>query len=135
MRLALIVVLSSLCFSLGACKKTPKPTLPRLPDSMLAQGGGTFESDQAVLFHTVYRYAGQPGQALEFYAEEMEKRGARRLQSGYEDDNIVRTGNVGMYAEATVKDPTAPGVALIVMEMPDGSAAIVDVWENVPKTQ
>jgi len=135
MRLALIVVLSSLCFSLGACKKSPKPTLPRLPDSMLAQGGGTFESDQAVLFHTVYRYAGQPGQALEFYAEEMEKRGARRLQNGYEDDNIVRTGNVGMYAEATVKDTTAPGVAMIVMEMPDGSAAIVDVWENVPKTQ
>ena len=135
MRNAFLVLLCSLCFSLDACKKSPKPTLPRIPDSMLAQGGGTFESDQAVLFHTVYRYAGQPGQAIEFYAEEMAKRGARRRQNGYEDDNIVRTGNVGMYAEATVKDPTAPGVAMIVMEMPDGSAAIIDLWENVPRTR
>jgi hypothetical protein len=135
MRLALLVVLCSLCLVVAACKKSPRPTLPRIPDSTLAPGGGTFESDQAVLFHTVYRYAGQPQQALNFYAAEMEKRGARRGGNVYEDDNVVRTGNIGMDAHATVKDPTAPGVAMIVVDMPDGSATIIDVWENVPKTQ
>jgi hypothetical protein len=129
MRFAWIAVL---CLALADCKKTTKPTLPRIPDSTLAPGGGTFESDQAVLFHTLYRYAGQPGQALDFYADEMQKRGARRSSAGYIDDNITLTGDVGMYAKATVRDPSQPGVAMYVSESTD--ATLIDVWENVPRT-
>jgi hypothetical protein len=124
-----IVALSLLAFT--ACKKSPQPTLPRIPDSNLANGGGTFESEQAVMFHTIYRYTGHSGQALAFYAPEMEKRGAQRSGDSYVDDNIVHTGGFGQDGSASPKDPTKPGVFLYVTETP--AATFIDVWENVPK--
>ena len=64
----------ALCVALAGCRKSVQPTVPRIPDSNLAPGGGTFETDEAVMFHTIYRYSGHSGQAVAFYAPEMEKR-------------------------------------------------------------
>ena len=118
------------CLALTACKKSPQPTLPRIPDSSVGRGGGTFESPEGVMFHTVYRYSGHAGQALAFYAPEMEKRGARRVGESYVDDNVVHTGGFAMEGTASPKDPNKPGVYMYVMETPE--ATLIDVWENVP---
>lgn len=126
-----LVSLLAVCLALVACKKSPRPTVPRIPDSNIGQGGGTFESEQAVMFHTVYRYSGHAGQAFAFYAPEMEKRGARRMGDSYVDDNVVHTGGFGMQGSASPKDPTRPGVYLYVTETPE--ATLIDVWENVPR--
>lgn len=130
MRLLPLLVL---CVALAGCKKSPQPTLPRIPDSNIGQGGGTFESEQAVLFHTVYRYSGHSGQALAFYAPEMEKRGAQRNGDGYTDSNLVHTGGFGKDGFATPKDAASPGVFMYVMETPE--ATLIDVWENVPRAR
>jgi len=128
MRIASLLVL---CLALGACKKSPQPTLPRIPDSNIGPGGGTFESPEAVMFHTVYRYSGHTGQALAFYAPEMEKRGATRSGDSYADGNVVHTGGFGKDGTASPREPARPGVFLYVMETPD--ATLIDVWENVPR--
>ena len=128
MRIASLLIA---CLALAACKKSPQPTLPRIPDSNIGQGGGTFESPEAVMFHTMYRYSGHAGQALAFYAPEMEKRGATRSGDGFADDNVVHTGRIGKDGSASPKDPTRPGVYLYVMETPE--ATLIDVWENVPR--
>jgi len=128
MRIASLVVL---CLALAACKKSPQPTVPRIPDSNIAPGGGTFESPESVMFHTVYRYSGHTGQALAFYGPEMQKRGAQRAGDGFADDNIVHTGGIGKDSQASPKDPTRPGVYLYAMETPD--ATLIDIWENVPR--
>jgi hypothetical protein len=130
MRLAALLALA---LALAACKNSPKPTLPRIPDSTLGHGGGTFETDQAVMFHTVYKYMGHSGQALAWYAPEMEKRGARRAGETYVDDNVVHTGGFGMDGTASPKDPTRPGVFMLVMETQE--ATLIDVWENVPRAR
>ncbi|MGZ6125070.1 MAG: hypothetical protein ACXWLR_08925 [Myxococcales bacterium] len=128
-----LLPLFALCLALVACKKSPQPTVPRIPDSNIGQGGGTFESEEAVMFHTVYRYSGHTGQALAFYGPEMEKRGAQRVGDSYVDDNVVHRGGFGMQGTASPNDPTKPGVFLYVMETPD--ATLIDVWENVPKAR
>ena len=130
MRLA-VVLAAVLAFA--GCKKSPQPTLPRLPDSNIGPGGGTFEGEQSVMFHTVYRYSGHSGQALAFYAPEMEKRGAQRSGDSYVDDNVVHTGGFGKDGSASPKDPASPGVFMYVMETPE--ATLIDVWENVPKAR
>jgi hypothetical protein len=130
MRLASLV---AVCLALAACKRSPQPTVPRIPDSSIGQGGGTFETDQAVMFHTIYRYSGHTAQALAFYTPEMEKRGVQKAGDSFVDDNIVHTGGFGMDGTAAPKDPTRPGVFIYVMETPD--ATMIDVWENVPKTR
>jgi hypothetical protein len=96
-------------------------------------GGGSFESPEAVLFHTVYQYPGHANQALAFYAPEMEKRGARRAGDSYVDDNVVHTGGIGAESSATARDARSPGVFLYVLEMPE--MTLVDVWENVPRAR
>ncbi len=126
-----LLPLLAVCLALAGCKKSAQPTLPRIPDSNVAPGGGTFESEQAVMFHTVYRYSGHGGQALAFYAPEMEKRGAQRSGESYVDGNVVHTGGFGMAGSASPKDPASPGVFMYVMETPE--ATLIDVWENVPK--
>jgi hypothetical protein len=126
-------VLAVLCLAFLGCKKSPQPTVPRIPDSNIGPGGGTFETPEAVMFHTVYRYSGHSGQALAFYAPEMEKRGATRSGDGYGDDNVVHTGGIGKDGTASPKDPTRPGVFLYVMETPE--ATLIDVWENVPRAR
>ena len=128
MRIASLVVL---CLVLAGCKKSPQPTVPRIPDSNIGPGGGTFESPEAVMFHTVYRYSGHTGQALAFYAPEMEARGARRAGDGFVDDNVVHTGGIGKDGSASPRDPARPGVYMYVMETPDST--LIDVWENVPR--
>jgi hypothetical protein len=128
MRIASLIVL---CLTLAACKKSPQPTLPRIPDSNIGPGGGTFETPESVMFHTVYRYSGHTGQALAFYAPEMEKRGAQRAGDGFVDDNVVHTGGIGKDSNASPRDPTRPGIYLYAMETPD--ATLIDVWENVPR--
>ena len=125
--------LIAVLLALAGCKKSPQPSVPRIPDSMLNRGGGTFETDEAVMFHTIYRYPGHSGQALDFYAPEMEKRGAQRVGDSYVDDNVVHTGGFGMDGSASPKDPTRPGVFLYVLETSD--ATLIDVWENVPKAR
>jgi hypothetical protein len=129
MRIASLIVL---CLALSACKKSPQPTLPRIPDSNIGPGGGTFETPESVMFHTVYRYSGHTGQALAFYAPEMQKRGAQRSGDGFVDDNVVHTGGIGKDSNASPRDPTRPGIFLYAMETPD--ATLIDVWENVPRT-
>ncbi|SRR6266566_1686198 len=128
MRFAFVVVA---CLALAGCKKSPQPTLPRIPDSNLAPGGGTFESPEAVMFHTVYRYPGHAGQALAWYAPEMEKRGATRSGDAFTDDNVIHAGGFAKDGSASPKDPARPGVYMYVMETPD--ATLIDVWENVPR--
>jgi hypothetical protein len=130
MRIASLVVL---CLALTGCKKSPQPTVPRIPDSNIGPGGGTFDTPEAVMFHTVYRYSGHASQAVAFYAPEMQKRGAQRSGDSFADDNIVHTGGIGSMGSASPKDPTRPGVFLYVMETPD--ATLIDVWENVPKAR
>ena len=130
MRLAVVL---AACLALAACKKSPQPSLPRIPDSSIGQGGGTFESGEAVMFHTIYKYSGHSGQALAFYAPEMEKRGAQRSGDSFADDNVVHTGGFGMEGSASPKDPTRPGVWMYVMETPE--ATLIDVWENVPRAR
>ena len=130
MRLATFL---AVCLALAACKRSPQPSLPRIPDSTIGQGGGTFETDEAVMFHTVYRYSGHSGQALAFYQAEMEKRGAQRAGDSYVDDNVVHTGGIGSMGTASPKDPTRSGIFMYVMETPD--ATLIDVWENVPKAR
>ena len=129
MRLAALI----LGLALASCSKSPRPSLPRMPDSSIRPGGGTFESTEAVMFHTVYQYSGHANQALAFYAPEMEKRGARPTGDGYADDNVVHTGGLGVEGSATAKNPAEPGVFLYVMELPE--MTLVDVWENVPKSR
>ena len=85
------------------------------------------------MFHTVYRYSGHSGQALNYYAAEMEKRGAVRNGDSYTDDNVVHTGGFGMAGSASPRDPASPGVFMYVTETPE--ATLIDVWENVPKTR
>ena len=63
-----IAALAVLCLAFIGCKKSLQPTVPRIPDSNIGAGGGTFETPEAVMFHTVYRYSGHAGQALAFYA-------------------------------------------------------------------
>ena len=128
-----IAALAVLCLAFLACKKSPQPTVPRIPDSNIGPGGGTFETPEAVMFHTVYRYSGHAGQALAFYAPEMANRGAMRSGDGYADDNVVHTGGIGKDGTASPKDPTRPGVFLYVMETPE--ATLIDVWENVPRAR
>jgi len=130
MRLAVAVCA---CLALTACKKSPQPSLPRIPDSNIAQGGGTFETEEAVMFHTIYRYSGHSGQALAFYGPEMEKRGAQRSGDSYFDDNVVHTGGFGKDGTASPKDAAKPGVWMYVMETPE--ATLIDVWENVPRAR
>ena len=130
MRLA---AMFALALALCACKKSPKPTLSRIPDSTLGHGGGTFESDQAVMFHTVYKYMGHSSQALNWYAAEMQQRGAQRAGDGYVDDNVVHTGGFGMDGTASPKDPTRPGIFMLVLETQE--ATLIDVWENVPRAR
>jgi hypothetical protein len=123
--------LFAVCLALAGCKKSTQPTLSRIPDSSIGQGGGTYDSEQAVMFHTVYRYSGHSGQALNYYASEMEKRGAVRSGDSYADGNVVHTGGFGMAGTASPRDPASPGVFMYVMETPEET--LIDVWENVPK--
>src|SRR3954466_10612264 len=128
-----LLPLLAACLVLAGCKKSTQPTLPRIPDSNIAPGGGTFDGEQAVMFHTIYRYSGHSGQALAFYSAEMEKRGAQRSGDGYTDSNVVHTGGFGMTGSASPNDPASPGVFMYVMETPE--ATLIDVWENVPKAR
>lgn len=130
MRIASLVVLS---LALAGCKKSPQPTVPRIPDSNIGPGGGTFDTPEAVMFHTVYRYSGHASQAVAFYAPEMQKRGAQRSGESFVDDNVVHTGGIGSAGTASPRDPTRPGVFLYVMETPE--ATLIDVWENVPRAR
>src|SRR3977135_1436697 len=114
-----IAALAVVCVAFLGCKKSPQPNVHRIPRSHLRPGGGTFETPEAVMFHTVYRYSGHAGQALAFYAPEMANRGAMRSGAGYADDNGVHTGGIGKDGTASPKDPTRPGVFLYVMETPE----------------
>jgi hypothetical protein len=116
---------------LAGCKKEPKPTLPQLPDSDAVPSGGNIELPEATIFHSVYRYAGHAGQVAAFYASEMKRRGARKDGDGYTDDNLVHSGGFGRDGQASVKDPSRPGVWVYVLEQ--SNATLVDVWEAVPK--
>lgn len=121
-----------LCLALGACKKSPRPTLPVMADMVKLPAGDNLETDQSVLFHTVARYPGHAGQVMAFYAPEMEKRGASRQgNESFSDGNIEHAGGFGRDGSATVKDAGRPGVWMFVVETPDDTR--VDIWENVPK--
>jgi hypothetical protein len=121
-----------LCLALLAgCKKRPQPTLPQMPDASPIGGGGNTELPEAMLFHTVYRYAGHANQVHGFFAPEMEKRGAKQGGDVWSDDNLEHAGDFGGQGSATPRDPTRPGIWVAVMELPNETR--IDVWESVPK--
>src|SRR3989442_9652668 len=113
--------LAVLCLAFLGCKKSPQPTVTRIPDSNIGPGGGTFETPEAVMFHTVYRYSGHSGQALAFYAPEMEKRGATRSGDGYADDNVVHTGGIGKDRTPPPQESHTPGGVPFRMETPEST--------------
>ncbi len=128
MRLALALILATALFT--GCKKHAKPTLPQMPDTSMMAGGGTTETPEATLFHTVYRYSGHLQAVMAFYGPEMEKRGAKNEGDKFVDDNLVHSGDFGSTGFASAKDPSRPGVWLAVVELPNETR--IDVWESVP---
>ena len=128
MRTLLIFLLCAA--SIASCRKRPEPTLPQIPDSNPIPGGGNTELADAVVFHTIYRYAGHAGQAHAFYKPEMEKRGATRDGEAYAA-NMQHSGSFGSQGTASPTDPRQPGVWLAVVELPEETR--IDIWESVPK--
>ena len=72
--------------ALAGCKSRPQPTLPQIPDSNQVAGGGNTELPNAMIFHTILKYAGHASQAIVFYQAEMHQRKmalfARALEDG-----------------------------------------------------
>ena len=122
-------VMLCLAIAFSGCKRA-QPTLPQIPDSNPIPGGGNIELAEAVVFHTIYRYAGHAGQAYAFYKPELEKRGAVGEGEAYVA-NMKHSGDFGSQGAASPTDPRQPGVWLAVMEL--GPETRIDVWESVPK--
>jgi hypothetical protein len=130
-----IIIFFPLPFLLCAvgCKASPKPTVPIAPNSDRMPSSENIELPGATVFHVMLRSTDHTGPLMNFYAPEMEKRGAKRAGDTYSDDNLVHNGGFGRDGTATPKDPTRPGVWMMVAE--SDRETQVDIWESVPKNR
>jgi hypothetical protein len=116
-----------------AAQKSRQPTVPVAPNSDRRAAGDDVELPEATVFHLMLRSSEHAGSLLNWYAPEMEKRGAKRVGDMYVDDNLVHSGGFGRDGTAAPKDPTKPGIWMQVFE--SDRETLVDIWESVPKAR